>query len=103
MFFFFFNQNTYFISGTSTGVAFDQIPQASLEEIMDGGTFVTPTYDEIALCSAAFRVLRSMVNLWFRDVVLHKNSYADFQMVHFYRYLYNHMNHITFILLTILF
>lgn len=73
--------------GTSAGVAFDQIPQASLEEIMDGGTFVTPTYDEIALCSAAFRVLRSMVNVWFRDVVLHKNPFADFQMVHFYRWL----------------
>lgn len=55
---------------------------------MDGGTFVTPTYDEIALCSAAFRVLRSMVNVWFRDVVLHKNAYADFQMVHFYRYFF---------------
>lgn len=78
----------YCILGTSTGVAFDQIPQASLEEIMDGGTFVTPTYDEIALCSAAFRVLRSMVNVWFRDVVLHKNVYADFQMVHFYRYFF---------------
>jgi len=75
----------YIFSGTSAGVAFDQIPQASLEEIMDGGTYVTPTYDEIALCSAAFRVLRSMVNVWFRDVVLHKNPFADFQMVHFYR------------------
>lgn len=73
------------ISGSSAGIAFDQIPQASIEEIMDGGTYVTPTYDEIALCSAAFRVLRSMVNVWFRDVVLHKNSFADFQMVHFYR------------------
>jgi len=53
---------------------------------MDGGTFTTPTYDEIALCSAAFRILRSMINVWFRDVILHKNLYADFQMVHFYRY-----------------
>lgn len=72
-------------AGTSSGVAFDQVPQASIEEIMDGGTFVNPTYDEMALCSAAFRVLRSMVNVWFRDVVLHQNRYADFQMVHFYR------------------
>lgn len=47
---------------------------------------ILPSYDETALCSAAFRVMRSMVNGWLREVSLHRNVFSDFQLVHFYRW-----------------
>nr|CAD7570292.1 unnamed protein product [Timema californicum] len=75
------------IEGTSSCVAFDTIPQASLEEIVGGQSAVLPTYDETALVSGAFKVLRAMVNAWLRDVTLYKNVIADFQILHFYRWL----------------
>lgn len=62
------------------------MPQASFEEMMaGGGPAILPNYDEIARCSAAFKVLRSMVGAWLRDVSLYKNVFADFQIVQFYR------------------
>jgi hypothetical protein len=66
-------------------VSFDTIPQASLEDMMAGQGTVLPSYDETALCSGAFRVLRSMVSAWLRDVSVYKNVFADFQILHFYR------------------
>lgn len=74
-------------AGTSSSVSFDTIPQASLEDMMGGQVTVLPSYDETALCSGAFRVLRSMVSAWLRDVSLYKNVFADFQILHFYRFL----------------
>lgn len=50
-------------------------------------TLGIPSYDETALCSAAFKVLRSMVNAWLRDVTIYKNMFADYQIIHFYRWL----------------
>lgn len=44
------------------------------------------SYDETAVCSAAFRIMRSMVNSWLREVAIHRNVFADFQIVHFYRW-----------------
>jgi len=76
------------IEGTAATVAFDNMPQASLEEMM--GNTPGPTlanYDETALCSAAFRVLRSMVAYWLKDVSVNANVMADYQLVHFYRWL----------------
>ncbi|KAJ4448291.1 hypothetical protein ANN_10305 [Periplaneta americana] len=73
------------IEGTSSSVSFDTIPQASLEEMMGGQGTLLPSYDETALCSGAFKVLRSMVSAWLRDVSLYKNVFADFQILHFYR------------------
>jgi hypothetical protein len=66
-------------------VSFDTIPQASLEDMMAGQGTVLPSYDETALCSGAFKVLRSMVSAWLRDVSVYKNVFADFQILHFYR------------------
>ena len=63
------------------------MPQASLEEMVEGTTAILPSYDETALCSAAFKILRSMINVWLRDVSLHQNPYADFQIIHFYRWI----------------
>merc|ERR1719318_524136 len=47
------------------------------------------SYDETALAAPAFRVLRTMVGSWLRDVSMFKNIYADYQIVHFYRWLRN--------------
>lgn len=48
---------------------------------------ILPSYDETALCSAAFRVMRSMVNGWLREVSLYRNAFSDFQISHFYRWI----------------
>jgi DNA polymerase epsilon subunit 1 len=74
------------IEGTSSTVAFDTMPQQSLEEMM--GNTPGPSlasYDETALCSGAFRVLRTMVASWLRDVSVHRNVIADYQLINFYR------------------
>lgn len=53
----------------------------------ESSTLGIPSYDETALCSAAFKVLRNMVNAWLRDVTVYKNMFADYQIIHFYRWL----------------
>ncbi|KAK9501199.1 hypothetical protein O3M35_002270 [Rhynocoris fuscipes] len=75
------------IEGTSSSVAFDSMPQVGIEEQVSGQVPVLPIYDEGALCSGAFKVMRYMVNAWLRDVSIHRNVFADFQIVHFYRWL----------------
>jgi DNA polymerase epsilon subunit 1 len=73
-------------SGSS--VAFDSAPQASLEELLDGTAKSSLTvYDEAALCSGAFRIMKSMVHTWLHEVSAYQNYYADFQLVHFLRWL----------------
>ncbi|XP_073973254.1 DNA polymerase epsilon catalytic subunit 1 isoform X2 [Rhodnius prolixus] len=75
------------IEGTSSSVGFDTMPQLSIGEQVSGQVPVLPIYDEGALCSGAFKVMRFMVNAWLRDVTIHRNVFADFQIVHFYRWL----------------
>ena len=57
-------------------------PQASLEEMLGGQVSTLASYDETALASAAFRVLRSMVNAWLREVSQFRNIFADYQGGH---------------------
>lgn len=77
------------LEGASSAITFDVMPQASLEEMIgDNPALSTLTnYDVTALCSAAFRVMRGMVNNWLRDVAINRNVFADFQIVHFYRWI----------------
>ncbi|KAH8310400.1 hypothetical protein KR044_001123, partial [Drosophila immigrans] len=76
------------MEGASSAITFDVLPQASLEEMIGSLPAATlPSYDETALCSAAFRVLRSMVNGWLREVSINQNIFSDFQIVHFYRWM----------------
>merc|ERR550519_1637584 len=77
------------LEGASGAVAFDAAPQANLEELLTGGGGGLASYDETALAAPAFRVLRTMVGAWLRDVSMYKNLYADYQIVHFYRWLRN--------------
>ncbi|CAB1321597.1 unnamed protein product [Coregonus sp. 'balchen'] len=75
--------------GASLGVSFDVIQQASLEEMMSGnqGAGAVASYDETALCSNTFRILKSMVVGWVREITQYHNVYADNQVMHFYRWL----------------
>ncbi|XP_014281923.1 DNA polymerase epsilon catalytic subunit 1 [Halyomorpha halys] len=75
------------VEGTSSNIAFDAMPQVSLEDMVSGQAPVLPTYDESASCGGALRILRYMVNAWLRDVSVFRNVFADFQIVHFYRWL----------------
>ncbi len=75
------------MEGTAGSVAFDAAPQASLEEMLGGQGSSLASYDETALVSSAFRVLRTMVAAWLRDVSRFRNVFADYQIIHFYRWL----------------
>lgn len=76
------------IEGASSAITFDVIPQASLEEMIANNPSASiSNYDESALCSAALKVMRSMVNCWLREVAIDRNVFADFQIVHFYRWI----------------
>ncbi|CAM1314648.1 POLE (predicted), partial [Pycnogonum litorale] len=85
------SQNIQELEGTSSSIAFDVAPQASLQDMMTTGagasTVGLASYDESALCAGAFRILRSMVNGWLRDVSQFQNVFADFQIIHLYRWL----------------
>ncbi|XP_053674267.1 DNA polymerase epsilon catalytic subunit 1 [Anopheles nili] len=76
------------LEGTSSAITFDVIPQASLEEMIANGTGgqQLSSYDETALCSQAFRIMRTMVNTWLREVSVNRNVFSDFQIIHFYRW-----------------
>ena len=75
--------------GTVSSISFDFIPQASLEEMLESGvssTNILSAFDEAALCSSTFKILRSMVWGWVKDI--HQgNEMADILQQHFYRWL----------------
>ncbi|XP_039270554.2 DNA polymerase epsilon catalytic subunit A-like [Styela clava] len=76
--------------GVSAGVSFDVIQQSSLEDMISGQNSALNSLasdDDTVLCSTTFRILKSMVQGWLRDVSVHRNELADFQLVHFYRWL----------------
>lgn len=76
------------LEGGASAITFDIIPQASLEEMIGTVPVATlPSYDETALCSAAFRVMRLMVTGWLREVTINRNIFSDFQIIHFYRWI----------------
>lgn len=77
------------MEGANSAITFDTIPQASLDDMITNPNLLQmlPSYDETALCSAAFRIMRSMVNGWFREVSVNRNVYSDYQIVHFYRWI----------------
>uniref|UniRef100_A0A4W3JDP1 DNA polymerase epsilon catalytic subunit n=1 Tax=Callorhinchus milii TaxID=7868 RepID=A0A4W3JDP1_CALMI len=74
---------------SSIGVSFDVIQQASLEDMMSGNQAANAlaSYDETALCSNTFRILKSMVVGWVKEITHYQNVYADNQVMHFYRWL----------------
>lgn len=75
------------IEGTASIIAFDAAPTVTIDNMVSGGTPMLPSYDDTALCSEAFKVLKEMVSAWLRDVSIYRNMFADFQIVHFYRYI----------------
>ena len=82
------------VEGLAGSVSFDVMPQSSLEEMLSGSTGQAAaaaaglsSYDETASAFSAFRILRTMVAAWLRDVSLYRNVFADYQIIHFYRWL----------------
>lgn len=45
------------------------------------------SYSESAMCATVFRILKAVVASWLRDISVHRNVFADFQIIHFYRWL----------------
>ncbi|CAL1292777.1 unnamed protein product [Larinioides sclopetarius] len=82
-------QNLIELEGTSASIAFDSGSVSSLTDMMSGQGIASNlgVYDESALCAGAFRVLRTMVASFVRDVIQYKNVFADNQIVNFYRWL----------------
>ena len=80
--------NNFTFLGTAGSVAFDVMPQSSLEDMLTTGAVSgLSSYDETALVYNAFRVLRTMVASWLREVSQFRNVFADYQIIHFYRWL----------------
>ncbi|CAG9765603.1 unnamed protein product [Ceutorhynchus assimilis] len=73
------------IEGTSNATGFDTNQGTSLDDMLSGNTPIV--YNESARCAEAFKILRVMASTWMRDISMHNNVYADFQVVHFYRWL----------------
>ncbi|XP_043385548.1 DNA polymerase epsilon catalytic subunit A isoform X3 [Chelonia mydas] len=74
---------------SSMSISFDVIQQASLEDMVTGNqaASIPASYDETALCSNTFRILKSMVVGWVKEITQYHNVYADNQVIHFYRWL----------------
>ncbi|CAH8602892.1 unnamed protein product [Dicrocoelium dendriticum] len=66
--------------------ATDRPIEEQINKGMNLGVNIT-SYDETAACSAAFRVLRTMVIGWVRDVTQYQNPLADEQIIYFYQWL----------------
>ncbi|TGZ66839.1 hypothetical protein CRM22_005120 [Opisthorchis felineus] len=76
----------------ATLLSFDRLDATDrpLEEQINQGVNLganITSYDETAACSAAFRVLRTMVTGWVRDVTQYQNPLADEQIIYFYQWL----------------
>lgn len=72
----------------SVGISFDVLQKASLEDMVTGNQAnAVASYDETALCSNTFRILKSMVVGWVKEITQYHNVYADNQVMHFYRWL----------------
>ncbi|XP_023014693.2 DNA polymerase epsilon catalytic subunit 1 [Leptinotarsa decemlineata] len=74
------------IEGMSNITAFDASAVTSVDDMISGNQAIT-TYDESARCAEAFKILRTMAASWMRDISLYRNVFADFQVIHFYRWL----------------
>ncbi|KAM7314163.1 DNA polymerase epsilon catalytic subunit A [Ixodes scapularis] len=87
------SQNLTELEGISSSVAFDAGGAAclSLDSMVGGGQQASAStlasYDDVALSAGAFRILRTMVAGWLRDVAVYRNVFADFQLAHLFRWL----------------
>ncbi|XP_068619039.1 DNA polymerase epsilon catalytic subunit 1 [Battus philenor] len=76
------------LEGTSVATSFGAHQHTIQDAIATpSGANATVNYDETAQCSAAFKILRTMIASWLRDVTVYKNVFADYQITHFYRWL----------------
>jgi DNA polymerase epsilon subunit 1 len=52
-----------------------------------GSQGILAPLDDVAACASSFRLLKSLVTNWFRDVSTTGNEFADSLLIHFYRWL----------------
>jgi DNA polymerase epsilon subunit 1 len=52
-----------------------------------GSQGILAPLDDVAACASSFRLLKSLVTNWFRDVSTTNNPYADNLLINFYRWL----------------
>lgn len=104
------SHNLHELEGASSATGFDTIPQLSIDQLVSGnsGYKMLASYDETALSAPAFRllqrgrmlqyvpfakdvctfrILKTMVHGWVRDITDYQNVFADHQIIHFYRWL----------------
>uniref|UniRef100_A0A6P7GFS4 DNA polymerase epsilon catalytic subunit n=1 Tax=Diabrotica virgifera virgifera TaxID=50390 RepID=A0A6P7GFS4_DIAVI len=74
------------IEGTSNITSFDASEITSIDNMISGNQNQT-CYDESSRCAESFKILRAMAVAWMRDISMHKNVFADFQVIHFYRWM----------------
>ncbi|CAG9856188.1 unnamed protein product [Phyllotreta striolata] len=74
------------VEGASQAIAFDASNVTSIDHLISGQQPLTG-YDESARCSEAYKILRTMAVAWMREISLYRNVFADFQVIHFYRWL----------------
>ncbi|XP_050295840.1 DNA polymerase epsilon catalytic subunit 1 [Anthonomus grandis grandis] len=72
------------IEGASSVTGFGATKAPSLDEMLSGKNLGNA---ESTGCAEAFKVLRAMASAWMRDISMHENVCADFQVVHFYRWM----------------
>lgn len=72
------------LEGNSYSSSFGNNAVSSLDDMISKNA--ETVYDETAQCTEAFRILRIMATVWMRDISLNKNPFADFQVLHLYRY-----------------
>nr|XP_009858713.1 DNA polymerase epsilon catalytic subunit A-like [Ciona intestinalis] len=68
--------------GASSGVCFE----GDLVSSSNSAMVCLANYDETVLCSSTFRILKSMILGWLRDVSVHKNHLADNQLQNFHQW-----------------
>ena len=78
--------------GAADSISFNLLPQQSIEEMISSGSgsdqsLSVASYDSSVLCTYAFRVMKSMVHSWLKEVSVYRNPWADLQLVHLYRWL----------------
>uniref|UniRef100_H2YP33 DNA polymerase epsilon catalytic subunit n=1 Tax=Ciona savignyi TaxID=51511 RepID=H2YP33_CIOSA len=70
------------VEGASSGVCFE----GDLMSNSNSAMVCLVNYDDSAPCSSTFRILKSMVLSWLRDVSVHRNQLADHQLQSFHQW-----------------
>lgn len=77
----------YDIMGDSTSTIFGKNVQTTFEDLLVSGDNMEIHSNGMGLYNGTFRILRSMVNGWLRELSLNKNVFSDYHIANFYRWI----------------